>query len=345
MFINKNNMSLRTVCIFLLFAFCSCKPASTDNHELKIKPDAGYPRWIISASDSARQTSGIIFIGQKNNVKHFLLADDIGLIHHLQIENDTVFTITPVRFSKSFSEYLADFPKKDFEEITYSPKENAVYLSIEGNKPDPAKFTKILKLTFYNNDVLSDSITAFSEVAFNPQSLFTKYVRNNIAYEGLAVDDDYLYLGLEGFSEKDVFADSTIIFVVDKKSGSFVKQINTKNFGIGTVCGLFSDKNKSLYGIDRNNKKLFHITLNSSLEVESYSLTKVPTSIPGYKDLDYVASLESVTIDNKDNIYLVDDPWPRFYTPAASTLSKLDTATVSNFKNLVPIIYRFKLNK
>ena len=314
-------------------------------HELKIKPDSNYPRWIVSKLDSARQTSGIAFIGQKNNAKHFLLADDIGLIHHLKIENDTVFTITPVHFSPEFQKYLEKFPKKDFEEITYFPKDNSVYLSIEGNNPDPAEFTKIIKLKFFNNDVFSDSIVSFSQIEFKPYPLFTKYVRNNIAYEGLAVDDHYLYLGLEGFSEKGVFADSTFIFVVDKSNGSIIKQINTKNLGIGTISGLFSDKNNSLYGIDRNGKKLFHIELDNSLEVNYFSLTKVTSSIPGYKNLDYVASLESVTIDNENNIYLVDDPWPRFYVPDNSTLVKLDQTTIMNFKSFVPIIYRFKLNK
>ena len=84
------------------------------------------------------QTSGITFIkSTSQNKKIFLIADDIGKIYHFKIQNDTIFTFEPVHFSPQVIAYLDTFPKADFEEIVYDKYTGNVYLSIEGNAPDP----------------------------------------------------------------------------------------------------------------------------------------------------------------------------------------------------------------
>ena len=50
-------------------------------------------------------------------------------------------------------------------------------------------------------------------------------VAANVGYEGLAVDENNFYLGLEGIVNNGNFADSTFIFVVDKQSLIIKKKI------------------------------------------------------------------------------------------------------------------------
>jgi hypothetical protein len=327
--------------LFLILFGCGFSPSKEN---LSIRKDPAFPRWLKAGDYATSQTSGTFFLGaDKDGNKNFLLADDIGKIHHFKIKDDTVFSFSPIYFSENVKAFLDTFPKWDFEEIIYDKYTNSTYLSIEGNNPDPKKYVGIYKIIFQNNNVYSDSIVGIEKLHIKPESLFLKYVANNIGYEGLAIDKNYFYLGLEGFSESGIFADSTFLFMVDKKNLQIIKQINSKPFDIHTICGLYSDKDNSLWGVDRNSKKIFHITFDNSLEIKSFGITEIPTNIPAYPQFDYVAALESITIDNEKNIYLVDDPWKTFYVPAQAVLAKLDSTTVKNFKKFVPTIFKFKL--
>lgn len=330
-----------------LFAFLLISCGGINNHhvELKLIKDSSYPRWL-SGTINADQTSGITFINEiENGDKYFLLADDTGSILHLKISNDTVFTLNPVIFSENFKAFIDSFPKPDFEEIVYDKTRKEVYLSIEGDGRNPAKYAGIYKLYFSNDDVLSDTLAGIEKVNITPHNLFDKYIADNIGYEGLAIDDNYFYIGLEGFTRSGIFADSTILFIADRNSGRIIKQINTKSLGIHTICGLYSDENNSVYGIDRNNRTFFHLLFDESLNLKDTANVKIETNIPNYKTFDYVASLESVTMDSQKNIYLADDPWRTFFIPSNEILNQLDSSTVKRFRNFVPVIYKYLLSK
>lgn len=328
--------------LIILILFIGCRPPHRIS-EMKLNGATDFPRWLSSNGYSTDQTSGIVYIGLDNKKnKIFLLADDTGKLHHLKFVNDTGIVLKPVYFNKTVEEFLAKFPKKDFEEITLDKQNGNVYLSIEGNGKDFKKYAGIYKITFKDGSLFSDSLTGIEKLNFFPESLFQKYLENNIGYEGLTVDSKYFYLGLEGFVNKGVFADSTFIFIADKNSHKIIKTISTKPFGIATVCGLYSDSEGSLYGIDRNDRKLFHIQLDENLELMSIDTANINSSIPFYPSFSYVASLESVTKDESGNIYLVDDPWKNYFIPSNEILKKLDPATVQNFKNFIPVIYKFK---
>ncbi len=338
---------LTFITFVILFSFLIGCNSSPVKRNFDVVKDPAYPRWLKSGNYNTEQTSGICFLGfGKDGEKNFLLADDIGKIHHFSIKNDTVFSFSPVFFGKNAVSFLDTFPKWDFEEIVRDKYTNSTYLSIEGNKPDQQKYVGIYKLIFNNNNVYSDTVVEIEKLHIKPQKLFLKYTADNIGYEGLAVDKNYFYLGLEGFSDSGVFADSTFLFIVDKKNLQIIKQINTRPFGIHTICGLYSDKDNSLYGIDRNNKKLFHLSFEVSagiFSVKDYGLSDIQINIPGYPQYVYVASLESITMDNDKNIYLVDDPWKTFFIPSKRILANLDSITINNFKNFVPIIFNFNL--
>ena len=329
--------------VLLILAGCS---SAVFHSNFNLKKDPSYPRWLSDGNTISDQTSGIAFLKESSDgSKYFLLADDTGGILHLIISRDTVFSIKPVHFSESFRAYVDTFPKADFEEIVYDKKNNQVFLSIEGNGAHPERYAGIYLLTFKDNDVFSDTLEAIKKIDISPREEFQKYLKNNIGYEGLAVDDNYYYLGLEGFTNGKLFADSTVLFIADRKSGEIIKQINTGPVGIHTICGLYSDKNYSLYGVDRNNKSLFHLSFDRDFNIADTAHVKIETSIPNYSSFDYVASIESITMDAEGNIFLVDDPWKTFFIPSNEILSKLDSLTVDRFRNFVPVIFKYSFTK
>jgi hypothetical protein len=335
-------MKKRILFLVLVLSFISCNPV-TGNKKLQLEKDKNFPLWLAIGDYHTDQTSGIAYINTDGKgFKNFLLADDTGVIHHLVLSENSIVNIKKVSVSAEVDDYFSVFPKKDFEEIVYDKYSNSVYLSVEGNLPAPKDFTGIFRLNFAGNNIFSDSIVSVTKLDIKPAALFTKYLSANIAYEGVSADENYLYLGLEGFQDGKFFADSTILFIVDKVSLSIVKEINTRSLGIHTICGLYSDKNKSLYGIDRNNKKVFHILFNDSMEIIETDTLPVSTNIPGYDSISYVASLESVTLDDEGNLYVVDDPWKTFFIPPQDVLSRLDDKTAGNFKKYIPVLFKFK---
>jgi hypothetical protein len=315
------------------------------SQDLSIKLSDGYPRWLKDAERRTDQTSGIAFIGiDKTGDKNFLLADDIGVLHRLIISNDTIFTLKQIGLSAQVTKFLDPFPKKDFEEILFDKHTGKVLLSIEGNEPMIKSTAGIYEIAFYNNNLLSDSVTSIKKLNIEPEEVFFQYVNNNIGFEGLAADSRYYYAALEGFSTGFLFADSTMIYVINKKDLSIKKVLSTRNKGIQTICGLYSDKDYSLYGIDRNNRKLFHMEFNDGLDIQNISFADISPAIPNYTSFDYVSAFESITFDNDGLIYIVDDPWRTFYIPSENILSQLDEKTIRNFKSFIPIIYKFKFN-
>lgn len=333
-------MKFRILYILLSLLGISCG-LMLNKSDIKVIKDEAFPKWLVSSSDTSKQTSGNIFIGGLENKKHFIIVDDIGKIHRLILDDENNLVIEQIELSVKIEEYFKNFPKKDFEEISLDKNTGEVYLSIEGQNPEPAKYSGIYKLIFENNDIYRNKIVDFEKINFEPKADFDKYLTDNIAYEGLAVDNKYFYLGLEGFSENNIFADSTIILIADKVTKKIVKEINTKEFGISTICGLHKDGD-NLYVIDRNNKTLFKLVFDD-LSVKQFSSTKLKTMIPGFPNYDYVVSFESVTMDDDGNLYLIDDPWIRYYVPGLDIQKNLDKTTINNFKKYIPAIFRYKI--
>ena len=327
--------------LLLAFSYQPRKPG----HIVQITKDDLYPRWLIENGYHTEQTSGITYIGSnKANENYFLLADDIGKIHRLKIIDDTTFNFTSISFSEDVQWFFNGFPKLDFEEITYDKFTGDVYLSIEGNEDNYKDFVGIYKISFINDDLFDSAIVNIEKLNIQPESEFYKYTKWNIGYEGLAVDSNYLYLGLEGFVNDKEYADSTIILVVDKNNLAIITEISTKELGIHTIGGLYADSNFNLWGVDRNNRRLFVLKLSEDLEIIDTTGWKLKPTIPGYPAIGYVGSIESITFDNAGNIYLVDDPWRKFFIPPDNVLGKLDSQTISKFTSYIPIIFRYKLN-
>jgi len=70
----------------------------------------------------------------------------------------------------------------------------------------------------------------------------------------------------------------------------------------------------------------------------------IETVVPKYNHFEYVGSLESITIVSEKFLFLVDDPWHKFFIPPNEILNQLDESTVSNFKDFIPVIHKFEID-
>ncbi len=301
---------------------------------------AHFPRWIKNGSLHSDQTSGITFLRTTTAGKEFLLADDTGFLRRLIISQDTLFIIRDLVLAPGVAAYFDRFPKKDFEEIVYDRGTGDVLLSIEGNDPGFIKWVGVYKLTFAQNSPFNDTVVAVSKLVFTPQDTFLKYTASNIGFEGFAADENYFYAGLEGFQSGKDFADSTYLYVIDKHTNAIKKIISTKGLGIQTICGLCAVSNGKLLVMDRNQAKLFYITIGDSLDAHVLANMTTPPAIPQYTQFPYTQALESVTFDDEGNIYLVDDPWKSHFIPSAKIFDQLDKSTQNSFKEFIPVIYK-----
>lgn len=337
-----NSSHLILLILFLGTWGCSLKNNNTELH-LTLSPQ--YPRWIKSGEMNTEQTSGITFIEKDSSGNEiFLLADDIGKIHLLEISDDTVFNLTKVKFSDKVLDYFKDYPKLDFEEIVFDPATKNVFLSVEGNDEDFEKYIHIFRLIFKDDNIYSADIEDLQALDIIPKDEFLEFAKPNIGFEGLAVDSKYLYLGLENDFSDETFGDSTLIYIVEKQSLSIKNILSTKKIGIKTICGLYCDLDKSLWGVDRNQRIIFHLTFTDNLDIDQFQKTDFIPAVPGYTNIPYVSSAESICMDNEKNIYVVDDPWYKYYVPPDSVLKCLDDNTINNFKQFIPVIYKYNKN-
>ncbi|NUN10148.1 MAG: hypothetical protein HUU54_13325 [Ignavibacteriaceae bacterium] len=306
------------------------------------KIEAEYSRWLKDSLQFTDQTSGITFIERKTDGSaFFLLADDIGAVYSLTIDATESYMLRKFGFGKEAEDFLAKLPKKDFEEISYDRHTGNVYLSIEGNFPAPKTTAGIFRIVFSGNDINTGEISRLEPVKFTPEDLFLKYLENNISYEGICVDENFFYLGLEGFQKGMFFADSSLIFVADKNTREIRKVFSTKSVGAGTVCGMYSEGGGIVWLMDRNTAKLIRVKVNDE-SLEKLAEYEITSRMPGYPERSYVMALESVTIDDKGYIYCVDDPWRTFYIPGQEIINSLDPVTIDNFKKYIPIIYKLR---
>jgi len=318
-------------------------PLNEDSSVTEILPAKYYPRWLKSNSYHTDQTSGITFLGEKDDsTDEFLLADDIGKIHRLFIKKDTVFSFSEIHFSDEVLNYLANFPKLDFEEILYDKFTSKVYITIEGNGENHSLYHGVFKIKFKDDNVFQDSVVALEKLNFTPKKIFYNNLEPNTGYEALAVDENFFYLGLEAIlTQEGSFSGHSLIRIADKNSLEIIKEITTEDLEISTICGLYSDENYSLWGIDRNKRKIFNLKLDKYFNMVEISNYEIKTVIPQYNNFEYVGSLESITISNNGFLFLVDDPWHTFFIPPSEILNQLDVEAIRNFEECTPVIYKF----
>jgi len=82
---------------------------------------------------------------------------------------------------------------------------------------------------------------------------------------------------------------------------------------------------------------------NKDFTVEENLDFPINTVIPNYNEYGYMGSIESITIGNNNKLFMIDDPWTEFFVPAKNILSKLDKVTAENFKEFIPVIYKYRI--
>jgi hypothetical protein len=342
-----NSFSIRFKLILLLIIL-SAKTiifCDGDSTKFRISPSENYPRWLMNEAYHTSQTSGITFLSKSDDgILQFLLADDIGKIHRFFIKDDTLFSFSEIKFNKEVTNYFADFPKLDFEEIFFDKFSGNIYLTTEGNGENYLRYHGIYRLRFKDNNVFQDSVFGIEKLDFEPQEVFYRSLKQNIGYEGFTADENYFYLGLENVQTAEGnFSGNTVIRIAEKNSLEIIKEISTENIGIATISGLYSDENFSLWGIDRNSRKVFKLIFDEYFRIVEINFFEVKTVIPRYNNFEYVGSLESIAIISDKFLFMSDDPWQKYFIPPDEILNQLDETTKDNFKKFIPVIYKFEI--
>lgn len=303
----------------------------------------GYPAWLVDGDYFPQQTSGMAYIGAGNGGEQiFITCDDKEAIHLLTI-SDGKFKLEQVKIDSSVTDSLPPKIKYDFEDIAWDRHTGKVYISVEPYSKYRPMFG-IYELQFRNNDIFSLEVTGMKKLEITPDSLFRKHVKDNVGYEGLAVDENYLYLGLEGVPRSEKEFDGGLIRVVDRHTLKIVATLILDSLGINTVTGLAMGSDGTLWGTDRNRLAFFNLKIDNKFQVTNVRVFQVNNYIPGYHSFRYAAALEAIALDGNGNVYLIDDPFTKEFVPVDNILRKLDSVTAQRFRDLVPVIYGYKLD-
>lgn len=334
----KTKIALFFILLSLFYSFARFQTFSLENKK-------NFPQWLACQSYKTDQTSGITFIKKDDkNALYFLLCDDVGALWKMIIDSQDSLKLKKINWSESVEKYLSKFHKRDFEEIFFDKNENKVYLSIEGNSKNYLDEVGVYELFFYRNDIFSDSVIGIKKIDFQPEKIFLKHTDNNIGYEGFCCDKNYFYLGLEG-ANLSFEPDSLVrLHIADKKTRTILKTYDGLQLNLSSICGLEIIDERFIIIVDRNRRLLSFVEFDQNLNIIRSEQSNINISIPNYPDYEYVSTIESVSYVKEDNaIFLIDDPWPKFYVPPYSVLMKLDQQTQQNFKELVPIIHSKKI--
>lgn len=322
-----------------------------------IEPIHGYPIWMKDSSGYySKQTSGLFFIGRQDKKKFFLSANDNGRIDRISIDESYFppkFAIETLHFEfNSTAKYFQTLTKLDFEDIVYDKVTNKIFVSIEGNygyndlaPPQLTTFKKteqICELSFNKTIIDCDTLKNVSKL-FLPEKIF-QYTNDNIGFEGMAITDRYLYLGLENITDTNIqFSDSTYLYIVDRKTNN-VKTISTRKFGIRSITGLCAQGDYTLYGTDREAKKIFCITFEPDFSIKKVMTKSYDLPMPLHPDIsmDKMAGVEAIAIDDEGFIYTDIDPWSDLYTPKFTPKNFLNDEEKLNITKLIPVIYKYK---
>ncbi len=317
-------------------------------------PLPGWPRWIETADGRAtQQTSGLAFVGRRDDGSAvFLAVDDEGALWRLAVaEPGAAIRLDPIPFTGAAAEALARFPKKDLEGIAYCPATMRVLVSIEGNAPrgeagddrdrgaEPDDFRKSLGVfvaVLDPPDPLDASrVVGLERLPLAHWAAASRPATPNRGFEGIAVREDTLLLGLEGvLVGEEGFADSTMIDVFDLGART-LRAFSTRSLGIVSVTGLEVGRGGRWYGVDRNQATLFAFRIGAG-GIEDFE--SVPLALPGVRGVPYnLPCAESIALDDSGAIWIAIDPW--IYEP--TTRAGLSAHDVMNYETKVPMLYKF----
>lgn len=326
----------------------------TNIYDSHLELDNGYPIWMKASNQLySLQTSGLFYIGKDGNKKNFLSVNDNGRIDRIMIDesyNPPKFDLQILHFEvASTAKFFQPFAKMDFEDIVYDKVTNKIIVSMEGNSDyaPPYKISYqqsegLYELEFNNTILTCDTLKNIKKIPMS-EELF-KHTNDNVAFEGFSMTDNFIYLGLENITDiHGQFSDSTYLYIVNRKTNE-VKNISSKKFNVRSITGLCAKDDYTLYGTDREAKKIFYIKFNPDFTIKTRRTETFDITMPGHSDisLDKMSGVEAIALDDEGNIYTDIDPWSDLYKPNLTPKVFLDEEEKWNVSKLIPVLYKYK---
>lgn len=320
----------------------------------KIEPLPGYPIWMKAPSGLySQQTSGLFFIGREGTKKYFLSANDNGRIDRISIDDSTAppkFDVQILYFEpSSTAKFFQPYAKLDFEDIVYDKLTNKILVSMEGNSDyaPPYRISYqssegIYEFSFNKTIMDCDTLKNVRKLTM-PEDIF-RYTNDNVAFEGMGITDNFFYMGLENITDVNfLFSDSTYLYIIDRKTNN-VKTISSKLFGVRSITGLCAKDDYTLYGTDRESKKIFYIKFNPDFSIKDYKSKVYDLPMPLHSDIsmDKMTGVEAIALDDEGFIYTDVDPWSDVYKPYLTPKNFLTEEEINNLTKLVPVLYKYK---
>jgi hypothetical protein len=326
----------------------------TNLYESRLELAKGYPIWMKGSDNLySSQTSGLFYIGKKENKKYFLSANDNGRIDKISVDE----SITPPKFDvqiihfqvSTTARFFAELAKMDFEDIVYDEVTNKIIVSIEGNSdfvpPRRVSYQKtegLYELELNKPIMDCDTLKNVKKIPM-PEELFL-HTNDNIAFEGFTITNNYMFLGLENYTDvNSQFSDSTYLYIVNRKTNE-IKTISSKLFNVRSITGLCAKDDYTLYGTDREAKRIFYIKFNPDFTIKTHRSESFELEMPGHSDisLDKMSGVEAIAVDDEGNIYTDIDPWSDLYKPNLTPKVFLSEEEKWNLTKLIPVLYKYK---
>lgn len=326
---------------------------ATNYYDKNLELAKGYPIWMKSESGQySLQTSGLFYLGKVENKKLFLSANDNGRLDRISIDESfspPKFDVQVLHFEfASTAKFFERFAKMDFEDIVYDKVTNKILVSMEGNSDyaPPYKVSYqstegIYELSFNKSIMDCDTLKNIRKLVM-PEELFL-YTNDNIAFEGFGITDNYYYMGLENITNINAeFSDSTYLYILNRKTND-LKKVSSKLFGVRSITGLCVKDDYTVYGADREAKKIFYIKFNPDFTIKEYKTKSYDLPMPSHPDifLDKMAGVEAIALDEDNKIYTDIDPWSDLYTINFTPKSFLSEEEKFNITKLIPVFYKY----
>ncbi len=331
------------IALLVIASAAAAEPAYVEGPELV--PRAGWPVWLKDYRQGTRtyETSGLAYAGRDDDGNHcFFLADDIGFLRFCRVkEPGCELHLEDVGFHPSFLDSLAGIDALDFEALALDPPATLRdtlrgLLTLEGRGQDPRKGTRLIRIQLSRGEPGWQVTYLGNALADNRYWLDS--TGSNRGLEGVAITEDFFYLGLETIERASNFnIDGTVLFIYDRRAER-ISAHRTDSFGIYSICGLAARGDTVTVVLDRNRQSLDVLCWDAEERGRLLSCHRFPLDLPAPDGLRYgVPSVEGVAIDDEGDIWCVTDPWHGHYQAIGAAPESLLVYLAAE----IPMLYRY----
>jgi hypothetical protein len=332
-----------------------------------LHPSAGWPVWLKDYRTSARtdETSGIAYLGKDaQGARCFFLADDVGFLHYCRVfqEGDTgsvALRLERVRTDASLIDLLAEHEKWDFEALVLDlPRPRAApapalpdtvraMLAIEGRGYDFRDRTRVIAIRLVRTLSPARIEAANGGSTWRVEGLgdaipgahfWHRQVAPNRGLKGLAIGQQYLFLGLESLARRsEPSSRGTTLFLYDRARNK-AAQVSTRPLGIRSICGMDAIGDTVTVLVDRNAQSICVVRWDREVPGRVTACYRFPLDLPAPGGFRYaIPSVEGLAVDDEGEIWCVTDPWAGHYQALGAVPETLRVYLAAE----MPMMYRF----